>query len=238
MTVLKDVFLYIDGYDFRPVTSTATLTSEKESVDSTTFGSDGARENEKGLEQTTGEFAGKWTAGTSGVDSELWADLAGDDERIYTLGEAETETGVAWSFRANRTNYMAGGELGTLAPFNANAQGRSKLLRGQLAKAKAPVSATGVIGSVVNLGAVSASQHVYAVLHLFGTAGSSITVQVQSDDSSGFASPTTRGTIGPVTASGAVSLTPAAGAIADTHWRLNVSAISGTWTVAGFIAVA
>ncbi len=237
MTILKDVFLYIDAFPFRPVTSTAALSSEKEAVDATTFGSAGAREYEKGLERTTAEISGKWGAGTSGVDSDLWADLAADDERVYTLGEAETETNIAWSFRANRTNYMVGGELGVLAPFSANAQGRSRLLRGQLALKQTTITATGAAGSVVNLGAVAATQHLYAVLHLLGTAGSSITVQVESDSDGTFATPTTRGTFGPHTTAGGKSLTPVAGSIADTHWRLNVSAISGTWSVAGFLAV-
>lgn len=238
MTILKDVFLYIDGYDFQPVTSSAPLSSEKEAVDATTFGSDGARRYEKGLEQTTLEVQGNWGASSTGVDAELWADLAGDDERVYTLGEAPVETAIAWSFRANRTNYLPFADsIGSLAKFIANAEGRSRLLRGQLAAVKQTVTGLGPLGSVLNIGAVSATQHVYAVLHLFGTAGSSITVQVQSDDSSGMASPVTRGTIGPSTTAGAKALTPVAGTITDTHWRLNVSAIVGTWQVAGFIAI-
>ena len=111
-------------------------------------------------------------------------------------------------------------------------------MRGQLAKAKGNVSATGQLGSVLNLGAPTSTQYVYATLHVF-SAGATITVEVQSDSSAGFGTPTTRGTIGPITARGGTWMTRVAGPFAaETHWRMNVSAVTGTHSVAGAIAVA
>ena len=50
--------------------------------------------------------------------------------------------------------------------------------------------------------------------------------------------PVPRATIGPVTARGATWLARVAGPfVAETHWRLNISAITGTFQVAGWIAV-
>src|SRR6266545_1939645 len=50
----------------------------------------------------------------------------------------------------------------------------------QLAKAMGTVSATGALGSGCNLGAVSATQKLYATFHVFGTPGTTITVVIES----------------------------------------------------------
>src|SRR5690606_8311913 len=109
------------------------------------------------------------------------------------------------------------------------------IVRGQLAKATGSVDSTGPLGSVLNLGQAASGQHVYASLHVFA-AGTTITVLVESDDSADFASPTTQATIGPITARGGTWVT-SAGPITDTHYRLNVSAVTGTFTVAAALAV-
>ncbi|HEY9416720.1 MAG TPA: hypothetical protein VIQ30_18350, partial [Pseudonocardia sp.] len=86
------------------------------------------------------------------------------------------------------------------------------------------------------VGAVASGQFAYAALHVF-SAGTTMTVQVQSAATVGFASPTTRGTFSAATAVGGLWLTRVAGPITDTYWRLNVSAITGTFQVAGVIAI-
>jgi hypothetical protein len=139
-----------------------------------------------------------------------------------------------------KLKYSTFGDVGDLMPYALDLSGSNTvgMVRGQVAKAKGSVAATGVLGSVLNLGAPIAGQYVYAVLHVFGTPGTTITVQVQSDDSSGFASATTRGTIGPITTAGGTWLARVAGPFSgETHWRMNVSAITGTFTVAGAIGV-
>ncbi len=240
-TALTDVFLYGDGFAYKPVASRFTASGERESVQSTVFGSGGAHEYAKGLEDVTAELGGNWGSQTTGgVDEELWLAHQQDGERIWTVGMAETATQPAVAFKAAQMNYQAwDSAVGELAAFIANLAGKGGygLLRGQLAKAKGSVSATGLLGSVVNLGAPTTGQRVFAILHVF-TAPTSITVQVQSDDSSGFGSPTTRGTIGPVTTAGATFMTPVAGPFSgETHWRMNVSSLTGTGEVAGFLAV-
>jgi hypothetical protein len=69
------------------------------------------------------------------------------------------------------------------------------------------------------------------------SAGTTITVQVQSDDNAGMSSPTTVATIGPITVVGGTWMTPIAGPITDTYYRMNVSAITGTFSVAGAIGI-
>jgi hypothetical protein len=110
------------------------------------------------------------------------------------------------------------------------------VVRGGVAKAKGNVSSTGATGSVQQLGDVAANEFLYATLHVF-SAGTTITVQVQSDDNSGFSSPTTRATFSGVTTAGGNWVTRVAGAITDTYWRFNVSAVTGTFSIAGAIGI-
>ena len=78
------------------------------------------------------------------------------------------------------------------------------------------------------LGAVSATQSVYASIHVWSVAGTStptLTAKIQSDDNSSFTSATDR-----ITMSSATAITSEyksqAGAITDDYWRVN-------WTVSG-----
>lgn len=238
--VYLNAVTYAGGYDFTADTNQVSLQMEAEAKPATTFGSNGWTELLAGLKNTTLEMSGLWEAGSGAVDPEGFSQFGGT-EQVHMLAPAGAETSIVYGWRAARFNYTLGGEIGEVAPFTLNSQGSGAqgAVRGQLAKAKGPVSATGQLGSVVNLGAPTAGQYVYAGLHVFGTPGTTITVQVQSDDSAGMASPTTRGTIGPVTTAGGTWMTRVPGPFAlETHWRMNVSAITGTFTVAGWIAVA
>lgn len=235
---LLDCEIYVAGYDFTGDSNSAQVEMEAEALKATTFGSGGWDECIAGLKTTTLELEGLWEAGAGTVDPEAFSAF-GSTEQVHMLAPAGTETSVAYGWRAARFKYSLGGEVGQIAPFALSSQGSGAdgAVRGQLAKSKGSVSATGQLGSVLDLGAPSASQFVYAGLHVFSV-GTSITVQVQSDDSSGFTTPTTRATIGPITATGGTWLTKVAGPFTgEEFWRLNVSAVTGTFVVAGWIAV-
>jgi len=232
---LLNATTYIHGFDFTTKTNNITVNAEAEDLDATTFGGNGYRQRIAGLREVTSDHSGFWEGP---VDAEAWANL-GVADRAVTVAPTGTEGDVAYMFRAGQFSYEQFGDVGDLTPFSISMSGSNAygIVRGGLAKAKGSVSATGVLGSVVNLGAPLATQYVYAVLHVF-SAGTTITVQVQSDTAANFPSATTRGTIGPITAVGGTWLARVAGPfVGETHWRLNVSAITGTFEVAGAIAV-
>lgn len=236
---LTDAFAYVAGHDFTGDTNQLTLTCEPAALDRTTFRSDGWTELTGGLRTSQFAMSGLWqSAASDAVDPAAFGDLAVAD-RVFTIGPEETEGATAYLLQAGHFNYSLFGTLGELAPFSLTSHGTNGVgvVRGRLAKAKGSVAATGPLGSVLNLGAVGAAQYLYATLHVLGTPGTTITVLVESDDSSGFASPTTRATIGPITTAGGTWAARVAGAITDTHYRLNVSAITGTFTVAAAVAV-
>lgn len=239
MTVkaLLNAGLYVAGHDFTTDTNQGQMVLEAAVLDKTTFGSDGWTENTTGLKTLAFNYSGFWQSATDdAVDPDSYNDLA--VERVHTWMAEEVETEPAYLFNAAKSSYTLGGEVGPLAPFALVASATDKFgaIRGQLAKAKGAANAIGALGSVVNLGAVAADQFLYATFHVF-TAATTITVQVQSDDAAGMASPTTRGTIGPLTTRGGTFMARVAGPITDTHYRFNISAVTGAFIAAGAIGI-
>jgi len=235
-------FAYIDGWDATGDSKMLSIGGKAVELDSSTFrsviNSGGWGDVTGGLKALDMGVDGWWNAATGQVDPELFAAL-GASNRVVTAGIAETETGVAHLLRGNNTSYQAFGQHGTLAPFSAGfkaSDGAAGLVRGQLAKAKGNVSGTGVLGSVVQLGAPTSTQRVYCTVHIFSI-GTSITLQLQSDTAAGFPSPTTQATIGPLTTTGGTWTTVAGPLVGETHWRLNISAITGTFNIAAALGV-
>lgn len=234
---LVNAFTYVDDHDFTGDTNAGSLQNTAAVLDATTFRSNGWQENAYGLRSFLFNYSGFWqSAAQDAVDPEAFANLGGPF--AHTWGEIEAEGSPAWLFNAGETNYQIGGAVGALAPFSVQSNGTDKYgaIRGQLAKAKGAMSATGLLGSVVNLGAVAANQFLYATFHVF-TAGTTATVQVQSDDNAGMTTPTTVATIGPLTTRGGVFMARVPGPITDTFYRFNVSAITGAFVAAGAIGI-
>lgn len=235
---LLDAQAWVDGYDFTSDSNELRLATTAEEKDGTTFGSGGWRVRAGGLRSQQLDLAGYWQAGAGQVDPEAFAQLA-VGQRAHTVAPQAAEGSTAYLFRAGRFRYEILGQLGELAPFRLASAGTDGqgVARGQVAKSKGVVSATGQVGSVLALGAPSATQFVWCTVHVFA-AGTTLTLQLQSDDSAGFATPTTRATIGPLTTVGGTWMTRLAGPFAgETHWRLNASAITGSFTVAAAIAI-
>lgn len=239
---LVNATTWVHGYDFTTDLNEVGLTFEVEDKDTTTFSAtstDVYRSRIGGLKSVEAELAGFWQSAASGaVDPESFPDLGVADRVVTMSGTGATETSIAYMFQAGKFAYSLFGEIGEVTPFSLSMLGTNNVggVRGQIAKAKGNVSATGALGSAVNLGAVGASQFLYATFHVF-TAGTTITVLLESDDDPGFGTPTTRATIGPLTTTGGTWAVRVAGALAETHYRLNVSAITGTFNVAGAIGI-
>ncbi len=233
---LTDCFLHVSNQDYTTDTNAANVSIEAAQLDATTFNSGGWTELAGGLKTVNLAYSGFWS---SGADQRAYIDVDGATTRAVTFGPVETEGSPAYMFEARNTNYTMGGQVGELMPFSVSAVGSSSqgVVRGQLAKAKGNVSGTGALGTGVNLGAVSSTQFLYATFHVFSPPGTSITIQVQSDDNSGFTTATTVATIGPLTAVGGTWMTRVAGPITDTWYRFNVSSITGTFSVAGALGI-
>ena len=211
--------VYLDGYELTTDLGSMGLSIARDPLENTTFSPTRvARSRIAGLEDVQANGSGPWQAGAGAVDPQLFGNLG--VLKVITMTPAAVEAERAYFFRA--TDYMYrpfGNSVGELGTFEWSAQAAkgggtlsSGAIAGYLGKARGDVSATGALGTHKQLGAVSATQHLYGVVHLFGTPGTTVTVVLESDDSAAFSSATTRITFGPLTTAGA-TFSRVAGAI-------------------------
>lgn len=204
-----------------------------EALDVTTFGSGGNREFTAGLKTVGFSAAGYFqrAAGTGGVDAALMDNIALEDTVLTVCPQNGTAGSPAKFFQAVESSYSLGADVGSVMAFNIVAQNSepSGLVQGTLMLNSSTLSATGN-SAVRQLGAVSSTQKIYAAAHVLSVAGTStpsITFTVQSDDNSGFTSPTTRATFTAATAIGA-QWREVAGAITDDYWRIGYTITGGS----------
>lgn len=236
-----NAYVYSGARDFTGDINEWRLACEAEAKECSNFRSNGWREYKLGRRTSAFEMSGHYQSDTAdAVDPHIFDNL-GVTNQVITTGDVETEGQPAYMHRGMQVTADFFGAHGEIAPFRVTGSGTdgpTGVVRGQLAVAKQTISTTGAKGTALNLGLVGSGQYLYATLHLVGTAGSSITAIVESDEDNTFSSATTRISFGAQTAVGGYWGTRVAGAIADDDWfRVNVSAVSGSWSVAAAIGI-
>lgn len=241
---LTEATVHVHDLDLSGYANQVTLAAEAEALEDTTFRSGGWRSRVAGLKSVAFDAAGFWDPAPD--EKTFAAMLAGSMGHACTVSPTNVEGDTAYIFQGGRFSYSQFGDVGSLAPFSLSMMNtnREGLLRGAMLKRTTDdvgdpenITATGVAGTAaVQLPAVASGQFLYAAFHVF-TAGTTITAQVQSDDADTFGSATTRLTIGPITAAGGTWATRLAGPITDTWYRLNISAITGTFNVACAVGI-
>ena len=228
---LLDVDLFADELDLSCFTRDITVNVEAAEVDATTFCSGGWMVPISGLRSAMWTAAGPadmataTAAQTSAVDEVLAVDL-GSNYVLSAVPAGATAGEVAYfgqGVMMSRT--VLDGAVGDLATHSVSFAG-SRIIRG-IVEHSATLTATGD-STGTQLGAVSASQRIWAAVHFLtagGTSTPTITVKIQSDDNGSFTTPTDRITFTAQTAKGA-QFGSTLGAIADDYWR-------ATWTVSG-----
>lgn len=241
---MTDATILVHDQDMSGHSNQVALAAEAEALENTTFRSGGWRSRVAGLKSVSLDVSGFWDpTPDEAIFDEI---IAGSMGRAVTVSPGNDQGGIAYIFRGGRFTYSQFGDIGALAPFSLSMMNtnREGLIRGALLKRATDddgtaenVTATGVAGSAgVQLPAVSSGQFLYATFHVF-SAGTTITASLQSDDANTFASATDRITFGPITATGGTWGTRVAGPITDTWYRLNVSAITGTFNVACAVGI-
>lgn len=240
---LTDATILVHDHDFSADSNSTTLGAEAEALDSTTFRSGGARARVAGLKTTNLDVSGFWDPTP---DAKIFADLeAGTMDRAVTVSPRNAEGSTAYIFRGGRFSYSQFGDVGALAPFSMSMMNTSRegLIRGVLLKRASDAegvavttTTTGAAGTANQLGAVGSGQFLYGTFHVL-SAATTITAVVESAAASNFSGATTRMTFGPITAAGGTWGTRVAGSITDTWWRLRVTAITGTFTIACAIGI-
>jgi hypothetical protein len=239
--VLTDCTTWIAGHDFTADSNSVSLSVEAETQDSTTFGSGGYRERKAGLKTLAADLECFYQAGSGLIDPTVFSSL-GTANEVATFSPTGAVQTTAYMAQVGKFETEFLGSVGEMAGQSLSMQGTDGLagaVRGLVCKAKANVSATGATGSAVNLGAGAAGQYLYLTLHVF-SAGTTISVKVESDTLEAFGTPAdvASATITGVTAAGGTWMTRVdASAITDSWFRLNVTAITGTFSIAAAMAI-
>lgn len=234
---LTNCYAFVAGYDFTSDTNKLEATMEGAVLDATPFGETWVK-NIGGLKSVGFEMAGFFQSATDQAPDPQAFPMLGTVDQVFTFGPDASEGNPAYMWKGMKSSYTLGGEVGEVAPFALSSVGSNGVgvVRGALTKARGTVSATGALGTGVELAAASATQSVYATVHVF-SAGTTMTLQLQSDDNAGFTTPTTLATIAGITSVGGTWVTPVTGPLTDTFFRFNVSAITGSFIVAAAIGV-
>jgi hypothetical protein len=223
---------HVGGHDFTTDVNQMTLEATVAELDVSTMGSSW-RKIIAGQKSSSLALAGFWQAGDDSVDKEAFTNI-GVADQVVTICTTDTEGSVAYLTQATTINYSFLGAFGEAAPFSLTASGANVqgVVRGALVAESQAVSSTGGLGSGTLVGAVGSDEYLYAALHVFD-AGTTITVELESDATGAFAgSETTRGTFTGITAVGGTWLTRVAGPFTDTYWRANVTTVTGSFTIA------
>ncbi|MFI0481741.1 hypothetical protein [Actinomadura sp. 9N215] len=241
--ILTDVTTMVAGHDFTTDTNEASLSVDVDDQENTTFGTNGFRSRVGGLRSVEAEISGYWqSAESAAVDPQVFNNLGSRDE-VVTVAPTGEAGSPAYFFQAGRFSYEIFGDIGDVAPFTVSMMSTSAagLVRGKVAQPRGNVSAVGPVGSGVTgltpTGDVPAGRFLYVAVHVLD-AGASITLAVEGDTSGAFPAPVALASIGPLTATGGVWMTRLAGPISSTHYRINATAVSGTFSVAAAIGVA
>lgn len=229
---LVNAVVFVGGDDMTGVSNKLSASTMAAELDVTTFGS-GYVSRIGGMKDASLVVAG--FADFAQTFDENSINGLGGQPLTCTFGPTGADGSTAYFFNGLNGSYKpVDNAVGDAAGFElsvSNAQGTAAtvpgMVRGTFLLPKSTKTGTGT-GTATQLGAVSATQRVYAACHVFSE-GSSATVKVQSAATSG-GSYTDQVTFTNPAAGGTVAST--AGAITDTWWRVNVSAISGTYVLA------
>lgn len=230
-TILTDCKIYLGGYDISGFHNSLNLEHGAEMLDDTRFGTSGTRSNKPGLKTFSYTGNGFWDETMDGV---LYDRIGATREVMSFAPEGNVEGDRAYTVRAvNGTYNPLSGEVGALLPFEFSAMSaNSPLVRGAVL-ATGSKAASGN-GTGLNLGLLGSGKRAYSALHVTAIAATSIIVTVESDDGSGFPSPTTRLTHTTFLGAGTVGADwqELAGPIAtDTWWRSKWVIVGGPFTI-------
>lgn len=224
VSVLTDCKIWMSAFDVSGDHNKIAVAYSSDVKDITKFG-DSTRSHMGGLRGAGVSGGGHWQAGTSGIDTILQARI-GTSPAITISPTTGADGEPAYFMSALLAKYQIGAQVGDVHPFGLNASAASQLVRGTIMH-NATRTATGG-ATARQLGAVSASQRLYASLHVTAVSGTSpsLTASIASDDNLAMTSDTERLTFAAVTAVGS-EFASVAGPITDDYWRVN-TLISGT----------
>lgn len=225
--VYKNVVALYEGYNWTSNINSCSIDYGVDPQDATTF-ADTTKINKAGLMTATASFQGFYsTDAVDEPDDILFGHVGGASKLFTVFPEGLTDGNVGFSVPTARTKYSPGASVGEMFAFEAEGEADARLIRPTILTTSTE-TATGS-GTSRQVGAVGATETLYAILHVTATSGTTQTFDLllRSDDNSGMTSPTTRVTFSQVTTSvTAQYAAPVVGAITDDWW-------DASWTISG-----
>lgn len=220
---ITDGRVWLHSYDVSGEVNNITLNGTAAELDATNMNSAGWREKRAGIKEAEASVAGFYDA----ASLDAAADALHGTNGIQTYAVDDIAGSVAYFGTGPILSVERGFPVGEMATMSVTAKATGGVRRGAILFPKTTATAT-ANGAALQHGAVSASQTLWACLHVFSaSAGDTLDVVVASDTASNFPSTTSRIAFtqiaGAVTGSEIKSL---AGAITDDWWRVE-------YTIAG-----
>lgn len=216
--------LLFEGLDLTTQSNQVSVELSVEPQDRTDL-ADTTRNRVAGLKVAAISAAGFYDAAEP--DASLFADVA-DDDSVITAAAGTSLDDRAFFMRSMLHEYNPlNGSVGEVGGFTiACAANVGDLIRGEIRHNGAETATGNETGR--QMGAISATQSIYAATHITAVSGTTPTLQViiQSDDNASFTSATDQITFASANAIGS-QYASLAGAVTDDYWRVRF-VIGGT----------
>lgn len=239
--VLTDVLLLVNGMDMSPFSGEFMCDEMAAMKEAGNFAGRGYEIVLPGLTSATGMIRGHADYASGAVSSTFTSASKGAQAgfTIMPTGSAAA-LGDQCSFMSGRLNAMKmlTGPVGEVADFEMSLVSDAAAVEGFVSAPLASRTTAGLITSGVNIvGGVPDGKRLYAALHVTAAAGTNLAVKIQSDDNSGFTTPTDRITFTTVSATGWQFSSVAGPLVSETYWRTVVTIASSTFTFATVLGV-
>lgn len=228
--VLTSAGVLISEYEITDAAGSLSLDAEVDVVDFTTFGGSGWRAHKPGLLSATFGVDGFTDLGANLSDEALFSKMGLGDQVVTLVPNGLTEGNVAYFAKMVAGEYSpVSNGVGDAMQFSLGGRATDAMSRGTLLHYGQETNTH--TGAGYQLGA--ASTGIRAALHVLSGSGT-FDVTIESDDNSGFTTPTTRISFTQVGTGTARSFeyASATGAVTDDYWRM-VATFTGTrsWAV-------
>ena len=226
--ILKDVELRAGAYNLSADSNQLAVDETYDEVENTTFGAL-SHTALPGIPKVSMSFSGYAEANSADpqVDDVIESQLGSTETPMSFCPVAAANGGVCYFTQGMILSAQRGGAVGEMYGFTVSGVGQgSFLVRGSVLSTGAR-TATGT-GTALQVGATSATQKLYTVMHVLAASGTTPTLDmvIESDDAVGMASATPRITFTQATDVGG-EFKSAAGAITDDWLRVSYT-IGGT----------
>lgn len=225
VSIVQALPLWLDHVRLRALARSIELNLSRDAVEQTTF-ADSARVNIAGLRSV--ELSATAVADLIQGANPNPPGALETGPNLVTVGRgSEADGSEIYAFVCRTSSTSWGGSPGD--PLEVQLEMSAEVSAGGKGLILAPDATRSVSGNGTgrNFGALADGQAMLFGAHVFSAGGTSpsLTLDLQSDDSSGFASPITWATLGPITAPQGVYAV-VLGPLTDTWWRV-------AWTISG-----